>query len=58
MRKTAMLVSWLSLAALVASPVLFLAGSIGLETAKRLMVAASVLWFTTASLYMWNGKEP
>ncbi len=59
MRMIAMVVSWLSLAALTAPSVMYLAGAerMDLDTVKRIMLWASVVWFVTAPMYMWNGKK-
>lgn len=55
MRKIVEIISWLSLAVLVAAPVLFYAGSLSLEANKNLMLMATIVWF--ASALCWIGRE-
>jgi len=56
MRRIWQVVSWLSLVVLVLPSVLYLAGSdaMGLDRVKAIMVVATVVWFVTASLWMWK----
>jgi hypothetical protein len=56
MRNTTILVivSWLSLVVLMLPSILFLAGRMELTTAKWVMLAATVLWFATATPWMWK----
>jgi hypothetical protein len=56
MRKTTilMIVSWVSLAVLMLPPILFLAGCMELITTKWIMLAATVIWFATATPWMWK----
>lgn len=56
MRPILRIVSILSLIALIVPSVLFLAGRMELDTAKWLMVLATVVWFVTATPVMW--REP
>ena len=56
MRTLLIIISVLSLIALMLPSILFLAGSMGLDTAKWIMLIATVVWFAGASL--WMGKEP
>ena len=58
MRTFAIIVSWLSLVALTVPAIMFVAGAkIDLDMVKRLMFAATVLWFMTASTWMWNSES-
>ena len=56
MRNTTILivVSWLSLVVLMLPSILFLAGRMELTTAKWIMLAATVVWFATATPWMWK----
>lgn len=51
---TARALGWCALAALVLAPGLFLAGRVGLEAVKWAMLAATIVWFAAASVYMWR----
>ena len=57
LRKIAQWVSWLSLVVLVAPSVLFLAGKIELDRVKTIMLIATIVWFISASLWMWNSED-
>ena len=48
-------VSWLSLVVLILPSFLFLMGKIELDRVKWIMVLATVVWFVSASLWMWDG---
>jgi len=56
MRTTAILVvvSVLSLVALMLPSILFLAGRMELPTVKWVMLLASVVWFAAATPWMWK----
>lgn len=56
MRTTTILVivSLLSLVALMLPSILFLAGRMELTTAKWVMLAATIVWFVTATPWMWK----
>ena len=56
MRTTTILVivSLLSLVALILPAILFLAGSMELTTTKWTMLAATVVWFVAATPWMWK----
>jgi purine-cytosine permease-like protein len=58
-RTISQLVSWISLGVLTLLGILFLAGSIGLDQVKWLAVIVTIVWFASASLWMWkdNGEE-
>lgn len=55
MKTIAKTISWLSLVALMVPVILFLMGGrIELDTVKTVMNIATVVWFITASMWMWN----
>ena len=56
MRTTTILliVSLLSLVALMLPSILFLAGRMELPTAKWIMLIATIVWFATATPRMWK----
>jgi uncharacterized membrane protein YhaH (DUF805 family) len=56
MRSILKVVSLLSLVALILPSILFLAGRVDLDKAKWIMVLATIIWFVTATGWMW--KEP
>lgn len=55
MKKIAEIISYLSLVLVVAAPVLFYSEKISLQANKQLMLAATVVWF--ASALLWIGRE-
>ena len=55
MRTITQIISWISLVVLVLPSLLFLAGTMELETVKKIMLLMTVIWFISASL--WMGKE-
>jgi hypothetical protein len=57
MRKTAQIISWLSLVLLTAGPVLFYNGTVSLDASKLIMNTATVIWFVSASLWMGRKKK-
>jgi hypothetical protein len=56
MRTTTILVivSLLSLVALMLPSILFMAGRMELPTVKWIMLAATVVWFVAATPWMWK----
>lgn len=56
MRTTAILVvvSVLSLIALILPSILFLAGCVALTTTKWVMLLATLVWFAAATPWMWK----
>ncbi len=54
MRTLFIILSILSLIALILPSILFLAGSMALPTAKWIMLAATVVWFVAATPWMWK----
>jgi len=57
LRKIAQWISWLSLVALVAPSIIFLAGKMELDRMKTVMLIATIVWFVSASLWMWNSED-
>ncbi|MHC4244545.1 MAG: hypothetical protein ACYS3N_22365 [Planctomycetota bacterium] len=61
MRSILQIISLLALIALTLPSVLFLAGRLELNMVKWLMLLATIVWFVTASLWMWkdngNGQQ-
>ncbi len=59
MRSILQIISVLALIALTLPSVLFLAGRLELNMVKWVMLLATIVWFVTASLWMWkdNGDE-
>ena len=55
MRTMFIVVSVLSLVVLMVPSVLFLAGRMDLDTVKWIMLAATVVWFLTATPWLWKG---
>lgn len=55
MLKLAMkIVSWLTLAVVLVSPFTFLSGKIELDVLKTILWFATIVWFVSASLWMWK----
>ena len=54
MRFIAKLVSLGALIAVILPSVLFLAGRMELPMVKWIMLLATIVWFVSASMYMWN----
>ena len=50
-------VALFSLVVLMFPSVLFLAGVIGLDRVKQIMLVATVIWFASATLWMWNSRD-
>ena len=59
MRPILQIVSLLALIALILPSIIFLAGRMELDTVKWLILLASIIWFVTATPWMWkdNGAE-
>jgi len=59
MRPILQIVSLLALIALTLPSIIFLSGRIELSMVKWLMLLASIVWFVTATPWMWkdNGAE-
>jgi hypothetical protein len=54
MRSILQIISLLALIALTLPSVLFLADRLELDMVKWLMILATIVWFVTASLWMWK----
>ena len=54
MRTILIVVAVLSLVLLMLPSILFLAGRIELDTAKWVMLLATVLWFATGTPWLWK----
>jgi hypothetical protein len=54
MRTALIVISILSLIALMLPSILFLAGSMSLDTTKWIMLVATVVWFAAATPWMWK----
>ena len=54
MRSILQIISLLALIALTLPSVLFLAGRLELNMVKWIMLLATIVWFVTASLWMWK----
>jgi hypothetical protein len=52
-----MIVSWVSLVVLMLPTILFLAGRMELATTKWIMLATTVVWFVTATPWMWKQTD-
>lgn len=58
MRLAAQIISWISLVVLMVPVLLYLAGQVSsLDQVKWIMNMASIVWFVTASIWMWNQKQ-
>jgi hypothetical protein len=57
MRAILIIVSVLSLVALMLPSILFLAGRMELDTAKWIMLLATVVWFAAATPWLWRGTS-
>jgi hypothetical protein len=58
MRLVAQIASWISLVVLMVPVLLYLAGQMSsLDRVKWIMNMASIVWFVTASIWMWNQKQ-
>jgi hypothetical protein len=54
MRTILIVVAVLSLVVLILPSILFLAGRMELDTAKWIMLAATVVWFATGTPWLWK----
>ncbi len=57
MRSILKVVSLLSLVALILPSILFLAGRVDLDKAKWVMLLATIIWFVTATGWMWKEQD-
>ncbi len=53
-RMVAQVTSWISLGVLVLFGILFMTGTLSLDAAKWVMILATLVWFVSASLWMWR----
>jgi hypothetical protein len=58
MRLILRIVSLLALIALILPSILFLAGRMGLDQVKWVMLIATIVWFVTATPIMWKDNGP
>ena len=54
MRPILQIVSLLALIALTLPAIMFLAGRMDLDTVKWIMLLATIVWFVTATPWMWK----
>jgi len=54
MRTILIVVAVLSLVLLMLPSILFLAGRMELDTAESIMMGATIVWFATATPWLWN----
>ena len=57
MKLIAKIVALISLLALTLPSVLYLAGRTSLDTVKPIMILATIVWFVSASYWMWPRTE-
>jgi hypothetical protein len=57
MRLIAKIAALISLLLLTLPSVLYLAGGLSLDTVKWLMIPATIVWFVSASYWMWPRAE-
>jgi len=57
MRLIAKILALTSLLLLTLPSVFYLAGRMGLETVKWIMILATIVWFVSASFWMWPSAE-
>lgn len=50
----AKIISWVSLAVLTVPSLMFAFGRMELDQVKTLMMAATIIWFVSASAWMWK----
>ena len=50
-------ISWLSLVVLILPSFLFLIGRVEIASVNWIMLSATIVWFVSASLWMWDGDE-
>ena len=57
MRTVLQIVSLLALIALILPSIMFLAGRMELDRVKWFMLMASIVWFVTATPWMWKDND-
>lgn len=50
-------ISWLSLAALILTAILYLVGKMDIAAVKQWMLILTVVWFVTAAMWMWKQEK-
>lgn len=50
-------ISWMSLAVLILTAFLYLAGRAEMDVVKKWMLAMTVVWFVSAAFWMWDSKK-
>ena len=51
------LISWISLVVLIAPAILFLTDHMELDQVKLIMLISTIIWFVTASMWMWKNDR-
>ena len=54
-RRIIQIISWLALVGTIVPSLLFLAGRLDLDQSKWLLLAATIVWFVTAPLWIGRG---
>ncbi|WPJ97291.1 hypothetical protein SH580_06165 [Coraliomargarita algicola] len=49
-------ISWISLLLIIIPPFLYFSNTIGEDLLKSLLAVGTLVWFVTASLWMWNSE--
>ena len=57
MKYLAMIIASVALAATILPALLFLRGSLSLESTKVVMLIATLTWFIVSPLFMWKDKD-
>ncbi|MHC4694325.1 MAG: hypothetical protein ACYS67_16420 [Planctomycetota bacterium] len=57
MRSILQIISLLALIALTLPSIIFLAGNMELNMMKWIMLLATIIWFVTATLWMWKDNS-
>lgn len=58
LKMIAQIVSWVCLIVLIVPSMLYLAGKMtSLDQVKTIMTVATVLWFVSVPLWMWNSQQ-
>ncbi len=57
MKMTAKIIALISLIFVILPSILFLTGSMQLDTAKHAMFITMVIWFIFATIWMWNDNS-
>ncbi len=57
MKQIAKYIALVSLLVLITPSVLYLAGKMTLDQTKWIMLLATIVWFVTATLWMWHEEK-